>query len=310
MLINDCGLIGGKNNARADGDRAGKYRLIAMAIGRRSTGDTDGWARVAEQIAALAPDFATLVHFIRREPDLLSTYFAVEARVRPLIAGSRPTERLLVRYAGDLAAARAPSIVDLTDDERLRARLYELFLIASASEQSPIAAAIKALELRTPDGITALVFLLLRMGRASAHQLPLQMIGGWSVDRRHVFFWRYLAFTFERRLAPFADPAQTFRLILNQEEKARVVRLQMPGQFAVAERTGPQLLRHTVWRAGLPATRWFDINLTLPRLASMTTVALWTSLVRSTLNSQQAQEYLRHPSTIRLMTRRFGVDGY
>ncbi len=83
----------------------------------------------------------------------------------------------------------------------------------------------------------------------------------------------------------------------------------MPGQFAAAKRTGLELLRPTVQRAGLLATRWFDISLTLPRLARITTVQAWTRLVRSTLGSNQAKEYLSRPSTIRLMTRRFGADG-
>ena len=69
---------------------------------------------------------------------MLLAYFAVEARIRPLMEGSRPAERLLVRYAHDLAASRPPSIVGLTDDERLRVRLYELSLLAGAPDPSTI----------------------------------------------------------------------------------------------------------------------------------------------------------------------------
>jgi hypothetical protein len=187
--------------------------------------------------------------------------------------------------------------------------LYELSLIAGAPAPTTIGAAAEDLSLRTPEGVSALAFLLLRMGRTPAHRLPFQVIGAWPEDRRRVFFWRYLAFTFQRRLAPFADPAHMFRLVLDPEEKARVVRLQMPGQFTAVKRAGLQLLRPTVERSGLLAARWFDISLTLPRLAWMTRVDIWTRLVRSTLGSHQAKEYLSRPSTVRLMTRRFGVDG-
>jgi hypothetical protein len=292
-----------------NGNRAEKSRLIAIAIGSRLTDDTDGWTQVAERIAALVPDFATLLRFIRREPALLSAYFAVEARIRRLIAGCAPAQRLLVGYAHDLAAARRPSIVEMTDDELLRVRLYELSLIAGAPEPSTISAAAEHLSLRTPDGISALAFMLLRTGRVSLDRLALQAIGGWPEDRRRVFFWRYLAFTFQRRLTAFADPAQIFRLVLDRQEKARVLRLQMPGQFAAAKRRGLEFLRPTVLRSGLPATSWFDISLSLPRLASITPVHSWTRLVRLTLSAIRAEEYLSRPGTIRLMTRRFGADG-
>ena len=309
MLIADSGPIGREIGAPACSERAERSRLIALAIGRRSPDDSEGWSRAAERIAALAPDFATLLRFIRREPALLSAYFAPEVHVLPLIERSRPAECLLVRYAHALAVARPPSIVDLTDDERLRVRLYELSLIAGAPAPSTIAAAADDLSLGTPEGISALAFLLLRMGRATSHRLPLQIIGGWPEHRRRVFFWRYLAITFHRRLAPFSDPAQMFRLVLDPQEKARVVRLQMPGQFAAVKRAGILLLRPTVERSGLLSTRWFDISLTLPRLASMTTLDAWTRLVRSTLGSRQAKEYLSRPGTVRLTTRRFGADG-
>ena len=270
MLIHGSGPIGDKIEARASGDRARTRRLIAVAIGARSTDDSEGWTRVAERIAALAPNFATLLRFMRREPALLSAYFAVEDHVCPLIERGGPAVRVLVRYAHDLAAGRAPSIAGLTEDERLRARLYELSLLAGAQEPSTIAVAAELLWLRTPSGLSALVFLLLKLGHASAHRLPLSLIVDWPEERRRVFFWRYLAFTFHRRLAPYADPAQTFRLILDPEEKARVTRLQMPGQFAAAKRSGFQLLRSIVRRAGHTPTRWFDMSLTLPRLANLT----------------------------------------
>ena len=309
MLIDDFGLICGEIDLHGCGDRGERRRLIALAIGRRSTDDPDGWARVAERIAAIGPDFATLLHFIRAEPALLPAYFAVEARVRRLIDGCGPAVRMLVRYAHDLAAARPPSIVALTNDERLRVRLYELSLLAGALEPSSIGAAADDLLLRTPDGIAALAFLLLRMGRASPYRLPLHLISRWPEGRRRVFFWRYMAFTYHRQIAPFADPAKTFRLSLGAEERARAARLQMPGQFAVAKRTGLEFLRPTVQRVGFPATRWFDISLTLPRLARMTTADSWTALVRKTLGAVQAQDYLSRGSTLRMMTRRFGADG-
>ena len=309
MLIDDSGLICGEIDLHGCGDRGERRRLIALAIGRRSTDDPDGWARVAERIAAIGPDFATLLHFIRAEPALLPAYFAVEARVRRLIDGCGPAVRMLARYAYDLAAARPPSILALTNDERLRVRLYELSLLAGALEPSSIGAAADDLLLRTPDGIAALAFLLLRMGRASPYRLPLHLISRWPEGRRRVFFWRYMAFTYHRQIAPFADPAKTFRLSLGAEERARAARLQMPGQFAVAKRTGLEFLRPTVQRVGFPATRWFDISLTLPRLARMTTADSWTALVRKTLGAVQAQDYLSRGSTLRMMTRRFGADG-
>ncbi len=167
MLINASGLIGAEIDAHQGGDRADTIRLIALAIGSRTPDEPDGWSRVAERIAALAPDFSTLHRFIRREPALLAAYFSVEARIHTLIARCGPAQRLLVRYAHDLAAARRPSIIELTNDERLRVRLYELSLIAGGPDPSTISAAAEELSLRTPDGISALAFLLLRTGRAS-----------------------------------------------------------------------------------------------------------------------------------------------
>ncbi len=309
MLLDDTGLISGKIEIPPGADRSRKTRLIALAICRRSADDTEGWSEVAEQIAALVPDFATLLRVIRREPALLPAYFAREARVRPLIEGGRPAERLLARCAHELAAGRTPAVVEWTDDERLRVRLYELCLIAGAPSPATIGSGAEQLSLRTPEGISALAFLLLRTGRASPHRLPMQAIWGWPEDRRRVFFWRYLAFTFQRRVAPFADPARTFRLVLDSDEKARVLRLQMPGQFVAAKRAELELMRPTVRRAGLPDARWFDICLTLPCLASLTTAGSWTRLVRGTLGSHAAKEYLSRQSTLRSMTRHFGVDG-
>jgi len=315
MLLDDSGLIGGVAARQSDRpsaveiSRAEKSRLIALTIARRAPDDPDGWAQVAGQIAALAPDFATLLRFIRAEPALAPAYFAVAARVRPLIETSGPSTRLLVSAARDLATGRTPSITDLTDDERLRDRLYELCLLAGAASPSSTAAAAEDLSLQTPDGHSALVLLLLRTGRVAPNRLPLAVIADWPEDRRRAFFWRYLAFLFQRRLAPLADPAKTFRLVLDPEEKARVVRLMMPGQFAAAKRGGLEVVRPTIRRTGLPATRWFDISLTLPRLASVATVAAWTALVRSTLGACQAREYLGRAGTLRAMTRRFGADG-
>ena len=220
MLLDDSGLIGGKIETHAGGDRAEKSRLIALAIGRRSADDTEGWTQVAEQIAALVPDFATLLRFIRREPALLPAYFAVEARVRPLIerrpARGAPPGSLRPRSGGGAAAANRG-----TDERRATARAPLRALASSPARRTPatIGAAAEQLSLRTPEGISALAFLLLRTGRASPHRLPLQAIWGWPEDRRRVFFWRYLAFTFQRRVAPFADPAQTFRTRPRQRGK-------------------------------------------------------------------------------------------
>jgi hypothetical protein len=290
--------------------RAEKTRLIAIAIGSRSTGDPQGWAQVVERISDLGPDFATLLRFIRREPALLPAYFGAEARIRPLIETCGLAQRLQVSFAHDLARGRPPAIVELTEDERLRVRLYELALLAGAAEPSTIGAAAEELALRTPEGISSLIFLVMRMWRAASYRLPLHIIANWPEDRRRVFFWRYLALMYQRRLAPFADPAKIFQLTLDNDAKARVVRLLMPGQFAGATKPGIQLLRlAVVQRAGLPATRWFDISLTLPGLARLTPLESWTRLVADTLGSYRAKDYLSLPQTIRMMTQRFGANG-
>jgi hypothetical protein len=309
MLINGSDRVGAKTEPRDDRDRATTSRLIALAIGRRSTDEPEGWSDVAERIAALAPDFALLHRFIRREPALLSAYFVDSARARALIERCRPNERLLVRHACDLAAGRPLPITVLTGDERQRVRLYELSLLAGAPEPASIAAAAEDLGLRTPEGISALAFLLLRTRPTPAHVPPLHIISAWPEDRKRVFFWRYMAVNFQRRLSPFAAPAKTFRLSLTPEETARVARLQMPGQLIIAKRNGITLLAQMIQRAGLPACRWFDISLTLPRLAAMVTVEFWTRLVRNTLGAVKAEDYLGRAVTIRMMTRRFGADG-
>jgi hypothetical protein len=66
-----------------------------------------------------------------------------------------------------------------------------------------------------------------------------------------------------------------------------------------------------VQRAATPAAQWLDLTLTLtlPRLSYLTHVETWTRLARNVLGSNQATEYLNRPETLRLMTRRFGVDG-
>jgi len=225
-----------------------------------------------------------------------------------MIGQGGPTDRLLVGYAHDLAMARDVSIVDLTEDERLRVRLYELALLCGARGPDTIDAAVQTLSLRTPEAISALAFVLFRSGRVSAHRAPFETMRGWPEGRRRAFFWRYMAFTFERRITPFADPARTFQLSLRPDEKARVARLQMPGLFAGVRRTGVQFLRHKVLRTGLPADRWLDISLTLPRLGCMIPVDAWTTLARGTLGVNQAGEYLGRVRTIGAMTRRFGAD--
>jgi hypothetical protein len=309
MQINGSGQYCAVTEPQETCDRAAMSSLIALAIGRRSSEEFGGWESVAQQIAALSPDFATLLRFLRREPDLLSAYFADDARTQPLIERSRRHERLLIRHARDLAVGQARPVTELTDDERLRVRLYELSLIARAAEPISIAAATEELSLQTPEAVSALAFLLLRVRPAPGHAPPLHMIGSWPEERRRIFFWRYLAFNFQRRLAPFAAPAKTFRVSLNAEETARVARLLMPGQLIIAKRNGITLLAQMIQRSGLPAARWFDISLTLPRLGAMVSVDFWTRLVRATLGAAKTEGYLSRPATIRMMTARFGADG-
>ncbi|MCW2317952.1 hypothetical protein M2322_003517 [Rhodoblastus acidophilus] len=307
MLIDDSGLIGGARDARVTADRSKTSLLIAKAIANRSADSAQGWTQIAETIAALAPDFVTLLRFMRREPALLRAYFAVEDRIAPLIAVCGPAERALARYARDLAANRAQPIVDLADDENLRVRLYELALIAGAADPPSLGDAADALGLRTPTGVAALAFLLLKTERASS--LPQQIVGAWPRDRRRVFFWRYLALMFQRRLAPFNEPARHFGLVLDDKEKARVARLMMPGQFAAARRTGLQVLRQSVRRSPVTPLAWFSLSLTLPRLSRLISLESWTALARATLGTYAAGDFMARPRTVRLMTQRFGVDG-
>ena len=175
MLLDDTGLIDGKIDFHAGADRAEKVRLIALAIaaGRRTT--RRAGLRSPEQIAALAPDFATLLRFIRREPALLAGLFrsrgprspadrgeparrAPPGSLRPrprgrADAGNRRTDR---RRAAARAALRALPHRRRGRARRRSARRRRIFRCARRKD------------------ISALAFLLLRTGRASPHRLPLQ----------------------------------------------------------------------------------------------------------------------------------------
>ena len=232
MLINDFGLIGGWSDARACGDRGARSRLIAMAIGAKSTDDTNGWHQVADRIAMLAPDFATLLRFIRREPALLRSYFADESRVGAMIGQGGPTDRLLVGYAHDLAMAGDISIVDLTERRATaRAALRTRASLRSTAGRTPstrrrkpfvadaggdFRAGLRVVQvgacLRAP-GAAEIIAAGPKTGAASSSGA----------------IWPSLSSAGSRR-SPI--PRSTFQLSLRPEEKARVVRLQMPGQFA------------------------------------------------------------------------------